>query len=108
MSLSPPIACSLAAGSLAERLAEWRAVEADALISATAAGDTLTARYARRAGVMERLRALVAAEAECCPSLAFALAGDGEAIRLTVTTPGDAADLLALLAQRPVGADRVA
>ena len=98
-SQAPPVACSLTAGSLAERLAEWRAVKAEALISESAVGNTITARYAGREGVIERLRALVAAEADCCPSLVFDLAEEDDAIRLAVTTPGDARDLLALVRQ---------
>ena len=92
-----PVACSLTAGALDARLAQWRALKADALIAEHVDGTTITARYANREGVAERLRALVAAEATCCPSLSFELAERGEVIELAVTAPGDAAALVALV-----------
>ena len=94
-----PIACSLAPGALAARLAEWRALKADALLTEHASGSTITARYANRDGVAERLRALVAAEATCCPWLSFDVSEGEYEIELTVTAPGDAAQLLASVAE---------
>ena len=79
------IACSLAATDLEARLAEWRDLRADALISEHSEGHVVTSVWRRDADAEARLRALVDAERECCPFLGFELAEEGEVVRLTTT-----------------------
>jgi hypothetical protein len=60
-----PIACTLGATDGAARLARWRALS-DARLSVRRTSDRLVVLYQSRSGVYEELKALVAAERECC------------------------------------------
>jgi hypothetical protein len=76
-----PIACTLTAAELPERLAEMRAVGREALI---AAGER-ELRF--RPQARERLEAIVAAEAECCSFMTLALGEANGELLLTVEAP---------------------
>ena len=66
-----PIACSLSADELPERLAELRAIGRDALL--TVDRDRRAALPRRRARTRARLEAIIAAESRCCSFLNFDL-----------------------------------
>jgi hypothetical protein len=85
-----PIACSLDAPALEQRLAEIGALGREALIDAH--GGVL--RFRRSDAVRARLQAIIAAESGCCPFLTFALE--------------DRADELVLRIEAPEGAETVA
>ena len=99
---STPIACSLGADALAERIAAWRALADGALLSRSAADGAVTAVYARRPGVERELRRLVAAEAECCGFLDLRLATGTDTVTLRASAPPEAAGLLAAFAGDPL------
>lgn len=85
-----PIACSLGAGDLAQRLTEIGEVGADSLISREADGDRHLLRFRADADSRRRLEEIVAAEAECCAFLDLALSErDGELV-LSIAAPSDA------------------
>ena len=86
-----PIACSLSAEELLARLAELRAVGADALLGADGPG---ALRFRNDEATRRRLEAIVAAESECCGFLAFGLKAVGDELELRVTAP-DGAEALA-------------
>lgn len=88
-----PIACSLQAADVAGRVAEWRAVLADAECAAIAGGTRLTVPADRAAP----LAALAAAEQRCCPFFEFTLQFDGQVLHLDVRAPAAAEDMLAAL-----------
>ena len=95
-----PLACSLDAGALQDRVAEMRAIGRDALIAADADG---VLRFRATPEVRERLERVVAAEAECCPFLGLDLRErDGE-LRLTVAAPEGAEPVAAGLAEAFAG-----
>ncbi len=75
-------ACSLDAAALAERRADWRALDTWLLDDPGPA----TRQYARRPEVVAALRRLVAAEAECCPFLHFTITEEADQVRLDVET----------------------
>jgi hypothetical protein len=83
MSHDAPIACSLNADELPERLGEVRALGRD--VRAVDADGTL--RFGAEPATRERLEAIVAAESVCCPFLSFDLRErDGELL-LTIAAP---------------------
>lgn len=86
-----PIACSLSAPDLRDRVAAMARV-GRALVSAERAGPRAELRFAP--GHADELRALAAAEAECCPFLALDVSGDAV---LTISAPEDAAPVVAEL-----------
>jgi len=87
--------CSLDETDLAERRARWGRLTARALISAERTPDGARQRLRAADGVEGELRALIALEADCCPSLSFELS-IGEEIVLEVRGPTDAEGVLAL------------
>lgn len=86
----PAIACSLTDGEMRERLADWRQVLAGADRGRVPGGVRLTVPSGRAAA----LAALVIAEQRCCPFLGFRLEFAGADVRLEVSAPSGASDLL--------------
>jgi hypothetical protein len=82
-----PIACSLGADELPKRLAEIRAVGADALIAAEPDGRL---RFRGDPRTRARLEAIVAAERDCCAFLTFDLGEDRGELTLSIAGPPDA------------------
>lgn len=78
-------ACSLSVRELAGRASDWRKLRDEALIEETTVEQRIVAQYERREDVLLRLRALIDAEAICCPFLRFELVDDGDVLRLEVT-----------------------
>ncbi len=99
MSDSQPVACSLDAGDLKERLAAIAEIGADSLIDRRVEDGRHFLRFRADAATRRRLDEIVAAEARCCAFLDLDLAeADGELL-LTVAAPDEArpvADELAL------------
>ena len=94
------IACSLGAADHRQRLAAFGALARAALLAREpiARGARLTFAASAR----ERVEALVAAEAECCPFLALDLRAGGDRLVLDVTGPAEAAPIIEELLQ-PIG-----
>jgi hypothetical protein len=86
------IACTLAPGDYAARTAEIEALARAALRTREPIAHGL--RLTFDATAEDDLRALVAAEAACCPFLTLDLARDGKQLRLDVTGPDDAAPVI--------------
>ena len=80
-----PIACSLDAGDMSARLAQFDELARDALIERCDVPGGVQLRLRNTAEVAQRARRLIAAEARCCPFLAFDLRDEGGALRLEVT-----------------------
>ena|SRR5215217_960017 len=92
-----PIACSLSATDLRERLQQMHDLGRDALLDATLDGRRARLRFAARRGVRERVDAVVAAESSCCAFLAMRVAEQPGAVVLTIDAPEDAEPVLAEL-----------
>ena len=84
MSSDTPIACSLNAEELPLRLAEIRALGADALLEMDGGG---ALRFRNDETTRARLEEIIAAESECCPFLAFDLRATADALELLITAP---------------------
>jgi hypothetical protein len=73
------VSCSLDPGALEARRDRWRRLADRALLESSPVTGGLRQRYRGEADVEDELRALIAAEGDCCPALTFALArADGE------------------------------
>ncbi len=82
-----PIACTLGASDLSQRLDEVAALGADSLIGHEAADGVHTLRFRPDARTRCRLDEIVAAEAQCCSFLDLNVSErDGELI-LTIAAP---------------------
>jgi hypothetical protein len=90
-----PIACSLSAPDLKDRLAEMARLGRDALIDRRLDGTHAQLRFAAGAGVRGRVAAIVAAESSCCAFLAFRVTDEPDAVALDVTAPEGAEPALA-------------
>jgi hypothetical protein len=85
---SLPIACTLPPGDLRERLDSIRTLTREALVTAERDGLVLALRYAPDA--VERVRAMVAGEQQCCAFLNFEVREHPDAVHLTITAPENA------------------
>lgn len=96
----PPIACTLDAGSMPDRLSEWQAILDQAAGRSTEPDGALRVEFDDDIALGELAR-LVAAEQHCCAFFAFAITVDGRGIALEVRAPGGATDIVASLFGQP-------
>jgi hypothetical protein len=87
-----PIACSLSADELPERLAAMSTLGRTSLLAAERDGAHAVLRF--RSNARDELAAIVAAEAECCAFLSMELHDAPDSIVLTVQAPTGAEPLL--------------
>jgi hypothetical protein len=93
----PPIACSLDAGSLAERADAWRALVASSVTAVEAETGDAAVRLVLR-DTDEALTAAVALaqrEKECCPFFDVSLALEADRRTLILAVPDGAGEVLA-------------
>ncbi len=88
------IACSLDAGDYRKRLDEWKSLLASAEAREDLNGGV---RFLFRSDLTERVRALAAAEHECCSFLRFGLADANDSLELTVETDESNAAVLRII-----------
>ena len=89
MTKGTPIACSLGASDLRQRLDEIAEVGADSLIERGTDGGCHQLRFRSGADTRRRLEAIVAAEAKCCSFLELSLEERGGELVLSVSAPQD-------------------
>lgn len=85
-----PVACSLDAGALEQRLAAIAEIGADSLISRHAEDGRHMLRFRADTATRNRLEEIVAAEAECCSFLDLSLDQEADGLVLSIATPRDA------------------
>ncbi|MDX6740695.1 helix-turn-helix domain-containing protein [Actinocorallia sp. A-T 12471] len=105
----PVVACTLSGEAMTARLGEFAELFAASLTGWER--EPLTLRLKLRASAEERVRALFAAEAECCAFLTFRVESGAELVTASVTAPseaGAALDGLQELAERRASAREVA
>jgi hypothetical protein len=81
---APPIACSLGADALRQRLDEIAALAADSLQSQATEGDTQILHFRSDPTTRRRLEEIIAAEAECCPFLDLQLTEERDELILRI------------------------
>jgi len=82
-----PIACTLTAAQMPQRLAEIRAIGQAALLSAETTESDATLRFRAGADTRTRVEAIVAAESKCCAFLRFDLTDEPRALVLNIRAP---------------------
>jgi hypothetical protein len=92
-----PIACTLTPAEFGARRAETAELARRALRSRRPVEHGARLRFAAEPATEAALAELIAAEAACCPFLAFDLRRAGGALDLTVTGPDAAAPVIAEL-----------
>jgi hypothetical protein len=93
MNAETPLACSLDAGQLEERLAAIDAVGARSLTSHAVEGSRHILRFQGSRKTRRQLEEIVAAEADCCSFLELSLRADGEDLLLSIAAPEHAKEL---------------
>ena len=91
MTSGTPIACTLTADELPDRLDSARQLGERALVGLDVSERRALLRFD---GARESVDALVAAESKCCSFLAFAVTETGEEIELEILTPEGGEPLL--------------
>jgi hypothetical protein len=89
MTEGTPIACSLGASDLRQRLDEIAEVGAVSLIERSADGERHLLRFRSDPATRRRLEGIVAAEAKCCSFLDLSLEEQGGELVLSVSAPPD-------------------
>lgn len=92
MATDVPIVCTLSQSDYGARLTTIAALSREALRHAERRGSTLDLRYAPQAAA--RVRALVEQERACCSFLTFHLEETSDEVRLIVTAPPAAAEVV--------------
>src|SRR5262245_12825833 len=92
---TPPIACTLTAEDLRERLAGIAALARDALRDYQRDDLVLDVQYAPEAAA--RLREMVRKEQACCAFLAFDLREEPQGVRLRIRAPEEAREVADML-----------
>jgi hypothetical protein len=90
------LACSLAPGEMLDRIAQWKALAAEALSRRKEAGRVVSV-YPRRDDIAVRLEALIDAESACCTFLAFAVRTEGDTIEAEVRFPAEFEPVVAMI-----------
>jgi hypothetical protein len=85
-----PVACSLGAGELEQRLAAIAETGASSLISRDIEGDRHLLRFRASGTTRQQLEDIIAAEAECCSFLDLSLSEQRDELVLSITGPKDA------------------
>ena len=81
-----PRTCSLSHEKLSGRVLAWSRVMARA-IDRRVDGDNTVATYPRDDELLEEVRALIAAEAECCPFMEFTVTESPEGFTVELRVP---------------------
>jgi hypothetical protein len=81
------MSCSLDPRALEGRLDRWRRLADRALLDSSPIPGGLRQRYRGERDVEDELRALIAAEGDCCPTLTFALDREDGDLALELSGP---------------------
>jgi hypothetical protein len=87
MSEDKPVACSLGAGELQQRLAAMAEVGAESLISREDEGSHHRLGFRSDATTRRRLEDIVAAESRCCAFLEISLTEEDGSLILSIAAP---------------------
>jgi hypothetical protein len=106
MTYPKPIACSLGASDLRQRLDEIAEVGAASLIGRDTDDGKHTLRFRSDPTTHRRLEEIVVAEAECCSFLDLELAEQGDELVLTLAAPENGQPIADELAVAFVGGSK--
>jgi hypothetical protein len=107
MATELPIACSLDASELPQRLSEMADLGRTALVDTDQDEKRAELRFAGGRGIRERVEAIVAAESHCCAFLTMRVDDAPGAVVLSIEAPAGAGVILAELVDAFRGEARV-
>lgn len=87
------VRCTLEGPALIERIIEWRQVASRATGRRVETG-RIVSTYPSDPELIERLRALIAAEAECCSFMEFDVVEEGDEVTVELRVPDGMSDVL--------------
>ncbi len=87
MTTDKPIACSLGASALEQRLAAIAGIGAESLLSRGTGDERHLLRFRSSGETRRRLEGIVAAEAECCSFLDLSLTEEDGELVLSIAAP---------------------
>jgi len=90
MTTQDPVACSLSAADLDQRLGAVASVGADSLIAREVRDGRHLLRFRGDGATRRRLEEIVAAEAQCCAFLNLSLSDEDGELLLSIAAPDDA------------------
>jgi anti-sigma-K factor RskA len=90
-----PLACSLDAAGLADRVGEWRALVASSVVSVDADATSVRLVLDPSDGALVAAVSLAQREKQCCPFFAVALDVAADRRTLSLTVPEGAEDVMA-------------
>jgi hypothetical protein len=93
--MDQPIACSLPPADLRARRATIDELTLEALLARAPIVGGVRLTFAAGPGTEQSLRALIAAEAQCCSFLRMDLGHDDDVLTLDITGPGEAQPIIA-------------
>lgn len=94
-----PVACSLGAADLEQRVAAIGEIGAASLVSRSMADGRHLLRFRAGEQAQRRLEEIVAAESSCCPFLELLLTEENEEIVLSIGAPDSGQEIAAGLAE---------
>ncbi len=101
MECANPNACTLASTKLVQRIADWREVSSRA-ISRRVEDEKIVATYPPDPQLLQQLRHLIAAEAECCAFLNFTIHEQEAQTVVELAFPPEARSLVEQVIATPV------
>ena len=92
--IEAPVACSLDGPGMADRLAEFRELFADALVGRDRTTEGIRFRFRASEAIESRVRDLARRENECCPFFTFTITVAGGEVLWDASVPADARPVL--------------
>ena len=96
MTTGETLACSLSGSEFAERITEWREVVSHATDRHVEKG-RIVSTYPPDRQLLQRLRKLIAAEADCCSFMQFNVTEGPDHVEVELRVPADMIDALAMM-----------
>jgi MerR family copper efflux transcriptional regulator len=96
MTKEETLACSLSGPELVERIREWGQVASHATSRHVEKG-RIVSTYPLDQQLLQRLRRLIAAEAECCPFMQFNVEEGPDKVEVELRVPEDMSEALAVM-----------
>lgn len=99
MSDQEPLVCSLSGPELIDRVTEWQQVSSQALSRKIESGRVIST-FPADAQLLQQLRRLIAAEAECCSFMRFQITEEPDQLTVELRVPEGMEDALAVMLER--------
>lgn len=96
MANSEPLACTLSGSELGERIMEWRHIASHATSRHVEKGRVVST-YPPDRRLLQQLRRLIAAEAQCCPFMRFNVEERPDQVEVELRVPDDMSEVLAVM-----------